>query len=383
MPPRLTYPGVYVVEQASGVRTITGVATSTALFIGMAQKGRLGRPTPVRSADQFDQTFGDSPTYGEMATQVRQFFLNGGAEAIIVRATDTSGTPAEAAAVTMTSEAGSAAGGVENVLTLTAKDAGILSNELRAIVDYDTATPELTFNIEIFRRSVDANGATVISDNEFFSDLSMDPGHIRYVRTVLDNQSALVNATTSGTPGGTDRAYSLSGLVLDNADAAADATLAALIPSGGNIRVQVGNGAPVTVALPGLVAPITNWVAALETAINGALVAASQSASVVTNLESFATGRCIRIRPAAASAANESIIVTPAASNDATTALQLGNAAGGIEVGLYSRFRPAPSGYVTRVQSTRRYLRRRAKRIRIEDSQQKGSSICSFSSSPL
>ena len=35
------------------------------------------------------------------------------------------------------------------------------------------------------------------------------------------------------------------------------------------------------------------------------------------------------------------------------------------------------------VQSTRRYLRRRAKRIRIEDSQQKGSSICSFSSSPL
>ena len=34
-------------------------------------------------------------------------------------------------------------------------------------------------------------------------------------------------------------------------------------------------------------------------------------------------------------------------------------------------------------QSTRRYLRRRAKRIRIEDSQQKGSSICSFSSSPL
>ena len=40
-------------------------------------------------------------------------------------------------------------------------------------------------------------------------------------------------------------------------------------------------------------------------------------------------------------------------------------------------------GIVTTGQSTRRYLRRRAKRIRIEDSQQKGSSICSFSSSPL
>ena len=43
-----------------------------------------------------------------------------------------------------------------------------------------------------------------------------------------------------------------------------------------------------------------------------------------------------------------------------------------------------PKGAViTHRQSTRRYLRRRAKRIRIEDSQQKGSSICSFSSSPL
>ena len=40
-------------------------------------------------------------------------------------------------------------------------------------------------------------------------------------------------------------------------------------------------------------------------------------------------------------------------------------------------------GNVVSGQSTRRYLRRRAKRIRIEDSQQKGSSICSFSSSPL
>ena len=39
--------------------------------------------------------------------------------------------------------------------------------------------------------------------------------------------------------------------------------------------------------------------------------------------------------------------------------------------------------FVAPDQSTRRYLRRRAKRIRIEDSQQKGSSICSFSSSPL
>ena len=34
MPQALTYPGVYVEEVPSGVRTIAGVATSIGLFIG-------------------------------------------------------------------------------------------------------------------------------------------------------------------------------------------------------------------------------------------------------------------------------------------------------------------------------------------------------------
>ena len=38
----LTYPGVYIEEVPSGVRTITGVATSIALFIGWAPRGPVG-----------------------------------------------------------------------------------------------------------------------------------------------------------------------------------------------------------------------------------------------------------------------------------------------------------------------------------------------------
>ncbi|MEM7523979.1 MAG: phage tail sheath family protein, partial [Pseudomonadota bacterium] len=128
MPPRLTYPGVYVQEQASGARAITGVATSTGLFVGMARKGQLGRPTAVRSADQYDQIFGDDPNYGEMAVQVRQFFLNGGAEAVIVRGADAG---AAEATVTLLREAGG-----QGSLLLTAKDAGTLGAEIRAVVDY-------------------------------------------------------------------------------------------------------------------------------------------------------------------------------------------------------------------------------------------------------
>ena len=43
MPVALTYPGVYIEEVPSGVRTITGVATSIALFIGWAPRGPTDR----------------------------------------------------------------------------------------------------------------------------------------------------------------------------------------------------------------------------------------------------------------------------------------------------------------------------------------------------
>lgn len=95
MPPRQRYPGVYVEEIPSGVKTITGVPTSTALFIGMARKGDVGRPTTIRNIVQFEQIFGSGEAYGELAPQIRQFFFNGGVEAIVVRITaDDGGTPA-------------------------------------------------------------------------------------------------------------------------------------------------------------------------------------------------------------------------------------------------------------------------------------------------
>ena len=142
MPARLTYPGVNVEEQSSGVRTITSVATSTTLFIGMARKGVLERPTPIRSIDQFNQTFGEDPSYGELTSQVQQFFLNGGSEAIVARV---AGPGVQQASVTLRNAGGT------GVLRLTEKSAGTLGAELRAIVDYATPTPELTFNIGLLR----------------------------------------------------------------------------------------------------------------------------------------------------------------------------------------------------------------------------------------
>jgi phage tail sheath protein FI len=134
MPARLTYPGVYVEEKRSGVRTISGVDTSITLFLGMARRGPVGEPRAVRSVDQFEQTYGDDPTYGELATQVRQFYLNGGASAVIVRL---GGAGIAPASVTLQSEAGLP------VLVLTAKDDGALGSQIRVEVDVATPTPQV------------------------------------------------------------------------------------------------------------------------------------------------------------------------------------------------------------------------------------------------
>ncbi|WP_298451461.1 phage tail sheath subtilisin-like domain-containing protein [uncultured Marinobacter sp.] len=85
MPTRLRYPGVYVEETSSGVNTIAGVPTSITLFIGMARQGDLNRPTIIRGFGEFEQIFGVDVSYGEIALQVKQFFLNGGSKAIVVR----------------------------------------------------------------------------------------------------------------------------------------------------------------------------------------------------------------------------------------------------------------------------------------------------------
>lgn len=44
MPVTLSYPGVYIEEVPSGVRTITGVATSITAFIGRTLRGPANDP---------------------------------------------------------------------------------------------------------------------------------------------------------------------------------------------------------------------------------------------------------------------------------------------------------------------------------------------------
>ena len=157
MPVAVSYPGVYVQEVPSGVRTITGVSTSIAMFIGMTRRGHEGRDPRTEFTQR---SFGTDVTISEMTDQVRQFFLNSGREAFIMRIADATAAPARG---DLRNEAGTV------VMTLTAKDDGVDGNLIRVEVDYDAPSPEATFNLRAFRRVIDIFGVPKIETDETFS----------------------------------------------------------------------------------------------------------------------------------------------------------------------------------------------------------------------
>ena len=187
MPSTLTFPGVYIEEIPSGVRTITGVATSITAFLGRAIRGPVDTPVVINSNADFQRVFGGLWLESTLGFAVSDFFLNGGSQAIIVRvfSPETGG--------------GAVAGRAQlNVggLGLEATDEGAWGRSLRASVNTDIpqevademglAVADL-FNVTV--REVDANEAVIRS--ETFSNVSVKESSRRIDR-VLKDDSQLV-----------------------------------------------------------------------------------------------------------------------------------------------------------------------------------------------
>ena len=85
MPAALLQPGVYVEEIPNGVRTITGVATSIALFIGWAPRGPEDRALRMSSFAEFERNYGGLDRRSLLGYSVRHFYDNGGTDAYVIR----------------------------------------------------------------------------------------------------------------------------------------------------------------------------------------------------------------------------------------------------------------------------------------------------------
>jgi phage tail sheath protein FI len=138
MPAALSYPGVYIEEIPSGVRTITGVPTSIAAFVGRALRGPVNEPITINSYADFERRFGGLWATSALGYAVRDFYLNGGAQGIIVRVYSPlfkDDAARQAALAAATAQAQTAADAVEKA----AKDAAAVAAPPPTVNDIVTA----------------------------------------------------------------------------------------------------------------------------------------------------------------------------------------------------------------------------------------------------
>ena len=220
MPISPTYPGVYIQEVDSGVRTIAGVPTSIAAFVGRTKKGPINAPTACFNMGEFNRRFGGLWADSNVSYAVDDFFANGGGQCLIVRLFEEDADDG-------------VAGLTVGTLILRAKSAGSWGNTLKGTITHPaTADPEgakaaaekygLAVG-DIFDLTIED---TATETTEVFSTISMkeDSGQRRFDR-VLAAQSNLVEAPAAPTFSDT----------LPAAGATGDA-------AGGNDGLELANG---------------------------------------------------------------------------------------------------------------------------------------------
>ena len=244
MPVEPSYPGVYIQEIPSGVHTIVGVPTSITAFIGRTQKGPVDEPFLVTSFADFERTFGGLHLNYPLSFSVRDFFMNGGSQALITRlyraesaVAETTASAAEPAGADggdtqpVTTPAPTANDEIEGYarlatpLTLRASSPGRWGNRLQAIIDYDGITQEVVDRYKDPDSDLDTDdffnlklrlGKDSVQEEYFRAiSLHMDAAS-RRLDHVLENQSSLarfhgsLDASEDERPDATDSSEPLS-----------------------------------------------------------------------------------------------------------------------------------------------------------------------------
>jgi phage tail sheath protein FI len=353
--PALSYPGVYIQEVPSGVRTIVGVGTSIGMFIGASTRGPIFEPQRCVNYSAFREKFGEDPLAGQLAQYVRLFFLNGGTDCWVMRIAHN----ADASSVMLRNEAGT-----NDALRLTAKDQGLDGENIRAIVTYGGTQPEATFSIDLYTWETQS-GKRVKTRQESWKNLSMDPASSSFAPTFLTQNSKLVDAALPGAQAALIPGVSQSGRPVPRSAVGGTfrTAWAALIGNAPTARnrfrlslngspyIEVNLNEPVldVAAIPvagielALAAEIRNRIITQFTAngipgtnpvvdfIAGPTVSPTFAGMTLTSL--------LRIQ-----SATGDVFIRPGSVNDLAVPLMLGAEQGGVEIASHSRRRPAPSG---------------------------------------
>ena len=323
MPVTVSYPGVYIEEIPSGVRTISGVATSITAFVGYTSRGPVNQAVRLANFGDFERNFGGLQQDSEISYAVQQFFLNGGSDAYVVRVASGAGS----AQISLADQAGNV------VLHVSAANAGSWGNLVRLDVDYLTGNPDSTFNLTITLYQLQS-GKLVFAQSETYRNLSLNSFSATYTPNMINGDSNLISvhlpAAPALTKGGWARSISLH-------------TFPTLAATDTTITGVYDTTNPFTLVISGAV---PNSVASLVTAVNAAITAAGLAGNLAaTAVDALGAAGTDYLQLTSSSIAiNSAVQILRATSNDLATKIGLGLVNGGREKEAASALRPEATG---------------------------------------
>jgi phage tail sheath protein FI len=321
----LLHPGVYVQEVSSGVRPIEGASTSTAAFIGPAEKGPLDRAYMVTSFTEFQTVYGGFLKDSWLAQSALQFFNNGGRRLYIARIARNAVT----ASVTLLDRQGTAV----PTLTVTATSPGKWANSL--VIDVANGLQDSGDEFRLAVKQEVSTNPLVTTTLEVFDNLSMQPDATNYVEKVVNASSKYVRVSVDAADDSTTAGFSTSG-----------ATPALTLPSGNrNLLVNINGDGPQPISLPNPVTTGAEIASAIQTAVRALTPqrGSTPPAAYTGFTAAFASG--VYTLTSGSVGRTSSVEVTDAPSNNAATLLKLGRTRGDEQTGA-SSLRPAVASNV-------------------------------------
>ena len=168
-------PGVYI-EDNPNPPVVEAVSASTGGFIGVTQRGEVGKPVFINSWNAFIKNFANgmnSPfiANSDLAYSVYGFFQNGGKRCYIMRVASSNAKAAKAE---------------DSGLVIEAKDAGAWGNKLKLTITANAINEE-NFDLKVTLDSEEV---------EVFKDLSNTPSTANYWIDILDSQSGFIKGVS-------------------------------------------------------------------------------------------------------------------------------------------------------------------------------------------
>jgi uncharacterized protein len=183
------HPGVYIEEIPSGVRPIEGVSTSTAAFLGKAERGPDDRALLITSFSEFTRHYGDFLKGFYLAHAALNFFDNGGRRLYVARVVPVVAGEGVTFAKVATTSMANRQSAEQTAATVEASSLGAWGNTLELEVSDSTADPANEFRLTVREHRPDG------VQTETFDDLSIVPSASNFIERVVAAQSRLVRVT--------------------------------------------------------------------------------------------------------------------------------------------------------------------------------------------